>query len=138
MRKARRVWATSVSLPPITRREFWRFTQTAPRFFGTAVLFALTPLAPGAAALALLVKLAWESRTFFHEAVSSRLQRGPLAHAVLTRDLLALAALVLLVTAPQLATYWVTLPLLLAGELAERSLFFRAVGSPKMPGQPAA
>jgi len=128
----------SVMIYVDTRREFWRFTQTAPRFFGTAVVFALTPLAPGAAALALLVKLAWESRTFFHEAVSSRLQRGPLARAVLTRDLLALAALVLLVTAPQLATYWVTLLLLLAGELAERSLFFRAVDSPKMPGQPAA
>jgi Fe-S-cluster-containing dehydrogenase component/DMSO reductase anchor subunit len=128
----------SVMIYVDTRREFWRFAQTAPRFFGTAALFALAALAPRAAALALLLKLAWESRTFFHGATSSRLQRGPLARAVLTRDLLALATIVLLVAAPQFATYWVTLPLLLAGELAERYLFFRAVDSPKMPGLPAA
>ncbi len=128
----------SVMIYVDTRREFWRFAQTAPRFFGTAAVVALAPLAPRAAALALLLKLAWESRPFFHGATSSRLFRGPLARAVLTRVLLALATIVLLAAAPQFVTYWVTLPLLLTGELAERYLFFRAVDSPKMPGLPAA
>lgn len=114
-------------------RELWRGSQTAPRFFGTSTLFALAPVAPRAATVALIVKLAWESRTFLPEVVSSRLQRGPLARAVLTRDLLALSTVILLFVAP-LPLF---LPLLLAGELAERALFFRAVEAPKMPGQPA-
>jgi len=128
----------SVMIYVDTRREFWRFTFTAPRFFGTAALFAIAPLAPRLAAALLAVKLAWESRSFFFGSASARLLRGPLARAALLRDLLALATLVLLVVAGQLVTYWVTLPLLLAGEIAERYLFFRAVDSPKMPGQPAA
>ncbi len=127
----------SVMIYVDTRREFWRFAQTAPRFLGTAALFALAPVAPRAAAIALALKLAWESRTFFFGATSARLQRGPLARAVITRDLLGLAALILLVATPHLVTYWVTLPLLLAGEIVERYLFFRAVDAPKMPGVPA-
>jgi len=124
----------SVMIYVDTRREFWRFAQTAPRFFGTAALFALAPAAPRAAAIALALKLAWESRTFFFGATSARLQRGPLARAVLTRDLFGLAAVLLLAVA---APLWLALPLLLAGEIAERYLFFRAVDAPKMPGVPA-
>ena len=126
--------ACSVMIYVDPRREFWRFTRTAPRFFGTAALFALAPVAPRAAAVGLIIKLAWESRTFSPGAVSSRLQRGPLARAVLTRDLLGLSTVILLFFAP----LPLALPLLLAGELAERFLFFRAVDAPKMPGQPAA
>ncbi len=125
----------SVMIYVDTRREFWRFAQTAPRFFGTAALFALAPVAPRAAAIALAVKLAWESRTFFFGATSARLQRGPLARTVLTRDLFAFAAALVLLLAPPLVTVWIALPLLLAGEIAERYLFFRAVDAPKMPGQ---
>jgi len=125
----------SVMIYVDTRREFWRFAQTAPRFFGTAALFALAPVAPRAAAIVLAAKLAWESRTFFFGATSARLQRGPLARAVVTRDLLGLGALILLVIS---VPPWLALPVLLAGEITERSLFFRAVDAPKMPGQPAA
>ena len=125
----------SVMIYVDTRRAFWRFAQTAPRFFGTAVLFALAPVAPRAAAAALILKLAWESRTFFLGAISARLQRGPLTRTVLTRDLLALATILLLALA---APAWLAFPFLLAGEIAERSLFFRAVDAPKMPGQPSA
>ena len=127
----------SVMIYVDTRREFWRFSHTAPRFFGTAALFALAPLVPRFAAALLAVKIAWESRSFFFGATSARLLRGPLARAALIRDLVALATLVLLVVAAPLVTYWVTLPLLLSGEIAERYLFFRAVDSPKMPGLPA-
>lgn len=127
----------SVMIYVDTRREFWRFAQTAPRIFGTAALFALAPISPRATALLLTVKLAWEARPIFGTCVSTRLQRGPLARAVLTRHLLAFTALILLVTPPHRITYWVTLLLLLAGEIAERYLFFRAVDAPKMPGVPA-
>ena len=125
---------SSVMIYVDTRREFWRFAQTAPRFFGTATLFALAPISPRASALLLAVKLAWEARAFFVSSISARLLRGPLARAVYTRHLLALAALIPLTFATPL---WLALPLLLAGEIAERYLFFRAVDAPKMPGVPA-
>lgn len=125
--------ACSVMIYVDTRRSFWRLAQTGPRFFGTATVLALAVVAPRAAALALLGKLAWESRTFFAGTCSARLQQGPLARATLCRDLCGLAAVVLLATLPG----WPSWVLLLAGELAERYLFFRAVDAPKMPGMPA-
>ena len=116
-----------------TRRQFWRAGQTFPRFFGTALLTALALTAPPVAAVFLLVKLAVETRTWFGGGISARLQRDTLARAVLVRDLCGVAAAVLLVIAP----VWVAAVPLLAGELAERYLFFRAVDAPKMPGVPA-
>jgi len=116
-----------------TRRHFWRASQTFPRFFGTATVVALAFVAPLAAALVAAVKLGWETRTWFDGDVSAKLQRGPLRRLAALRDLLGLAAIVLLVAAPPLVA---CLPLL-AGELAERFLFFRAVDAPKMPGLPA-
>ena len=123
----------SVMIYVDTRRAFWRFAQTAPRILGAAALFALAVTMPRVAAFVLLAKLAWESRTFFHGSVAARLQRGPLARAVLVRDGLGLAAAVLLFAVPG----WFACALLAAGELAERHLFFRAVDAPKMPGMPA-
>lgn len=116
-----------------TRRRFWRASQTFPRFFGTATLVVLALVAPLAAALVAAVKLAWETRTWFGGDVTAKLQRGPLRRLSALRDLLGLTAIVLLVVAPPLVA---GLPLL-AGELAERLLFFRAVDAPKMPGLPA-
>ena len=83
--------------------------------------------------MGLLAKLAWESRSFFGGGISARLQRGPLARTVALRDLLGIVTAVLLVSAPG----WVALITLLGGELIERTLFFRAVDAPKMPGVPA-
>jgi len=116
-----------------TRRRFWRAAQTLPRLFGTIAVVALACVAPPAAALALLAKLTWESRTFFDGSVSARLQRGPLKRAVVVRDLLGLAAVLALVASAPGAG----LALFAGGELAERYLFFRAVDAPKMPGMPA-
>ena len=115
-----------------TRRHFWRATQTFPRFLGTALVIAAALLAPLAAVALLALKLAVETRTFFFGNVSARLQRGPLARAILTRDLCGLVALVSLAIAP----VWLALVPFLAGELTERYLFFRAVDAPKMPGMP--
>ncbi len=116
-----------------TRRRFWRAEQTFPRFFGTALLTTLALTAPPVAAVLLILKLAVETRTWFGGGISARLQRGPLARAVLVRDLCGVAAAVLLVIAP----VWLAAAPLLAGELAERYLFFCAVDAPKMPGVPA-
>jgi len=116
-----------------TRRRFWRAAQTFPRFFGTVAAVALALSAPAAGFAVLLAKFAIESRTYFDGSVSAKLQRGPLARTVALRDLLATAALILLLVAPG----WTAVVVLLAGELAERSIFFRAVDAPKMPGLPA-
>ncbi|MEO7413530.1 MAG: DmsC/YnfH family molybdoenzyme membrane anchor subunit [Opitutaceae bacterium] len=116
-----------------TRRNFWRLAQTGPRLVGTAGLAGLVMLSPRAAAFALLVKLAWETRTFYDGGVSARLQRGPLRAATSIRDIFALSAMVLLIAAPG----WLAIALLFAGELTERYLFFRAVDAPKMPGVPS-
>jgi len=113
-----------------TRRLFWRATQTVPRFFGTAALVPLAIVAPSAAAIGLMAKVGWETRTFFGRTISSRLQRGPLGSAVACRDLLAITATFLLLTSPGSTA----VAILIAGELAERYIFFRAVDAPKMPG----
>ncbi len=116
-----------------THRSFWRSSDTFPRFFGTALLLPLALIAPALAALGLLMKLVWETRSFFGGGISARLQRGPLARTVAFRDLLGVVTAVLLVAAPG----WMALIGLLTGELIERILFFRAVDAPKMPGVPA-
>ncbi|MBL9201618.1 MAG: dimethyl sulfoxide reductase anchor subunit [Opitutaceae bacterium] len=117
-----------------TRRQLWRAAQTFPRFLGTAMTVALAFAAPFAAVAVLAVMLAVESRTFFGRATPARLQRGPLARAALTRDVFGMIALIALAVAPA----WLALIPLIAGELTERYLFFRAVDAPKMPGLPAA
>ncbi len=117
-----------------TRRRFWRASQTFPRFLGTAVLVAATLTAPILAAILLCAKIGLESRTCFDRSVSARLQRGPLKRIMGLRDLLGVVTIVLLVAAPGAHNL---IPLL-AGELIERLLFFRAVDAPKMPGIPTA
>ena len=135
----------SVMIYVDTRRSFWRFSRTFPRFFGTGTVLALVIVAPEYTPLALATKLAFETLSLCGPGVSARLLRGPLRFAAGLRYTLGLAGL--------LATYYITktpdvplsLPvhgaavaLLFSGELAERYLFFRAVDSPKMPGMPSA
>jgi DMSO reductase anchor subunit/ferredoxin len=117
-----------------TRRQFWRAAQTFPRFFGTALLVAAALVDPPVAALLLVSKLVWEAITQFDGTVAAKLQRGPLRRVTVARFLLGIATAVLLVVVPG---PWLLVPLL-AGELAERLLFFRAVDAPKMPGVPSA
>jgi formate dehydrogenase iron-sulfur subunit len=130
----------SVMIYVDTRRGFWRLAQTAPRFLGTAALAGLIPLAPVAAGLLLLAKLAWESRTFFDHSVSARLQRGPMRTASSLRDIFGCLGLVGLLAqstpnhSGMMVISGVTTVLVFLGELAERYLFFRAVDAPKMPG----
>jgi DMSO reductase anchor subunit len=145
-----------------TRRVFWRFAHTAPRFLGTAVVLGLAgALACGTPAesrllgltltLAIVAKLLLEARALAALADSpdevtpqrqtALLLTGRLRATNELRLLLGLTGGVLLPLALALgeapgAMAWPALAAVLAGELLERSLFFRAVDAPKMPGMP--
>jgi DMSO reductase anchor subunit len=150
----------SVMIYADTRREFWRFANTAPRFFGSALVLGLagllvTPGAPHpigfALAAATLFKLAFELRALCplfgaddHTPLApalktARLLAGPLRREFILRvacGLLGGVALPVAIAtgaAPARAA-WPALGLVILGELAERYLFFRAVVAPKMPG----
>lgn len=147
-----------------TRREFWRLKHTGPRFLGSAVVLGLasslaTSVAsnrPGlttqlaiALAIAMAAKLLLEARALeplksdpneITPAIkTARLLVGPLRSINELRGACGIAGGVVLPwimattsTSPWLA--WVALLLTAAGEFLERSLFFRAVDAPKMPG----
>jgi formate dehydrogenase iron-sulfur subunit len=119
-----------------TKRSFWRPSQSFGRMAGTVIIAALAPISPLAAALILLAKLALELSTLRGDSTSARLQRGPLAPLVVAR--VAIAVLTLTVFLLPTSSFLLLLPLFALGELLERTLFFRAVDSPKMPGVPSA
>jgi DMSO reductase anchor subunit len=151
----------SVMIYADTQRVFWRFANTAPRFFGSAVILGLAGAltAPGAPralgyalAIATMLKLAFEARALapLHEeddgknspaTQTARLLAGPLRDANTLRVFAAILGGILLPfmvasSAAAVTAAWPALALCLLGELAERYLFFRAVDAPKMPGQP--
>jgi formate dehydrogenase iron-sulfur subunit len=152
--------ACSVMIYVDTRRAFWRFSHTAPRFLGSAVILGLagvlvTPGAPPFLALLLvgatILKLAFEARalapldcgddgTVSPARQSARLLTGPLRDLNAIRVAAALGGGILLplvihLGAAPAGAAWPALLLCLAGECAERALFFQAVDAPKMPGQ---
>ena len=140
-----------------TPREFWRWPQTVSRFFGTTLLLGsgvVTVFNPGETRLfgliaaVALAKFALESAIFRHLSDvkqtalrrTAKLMVGDLAKATLFRFVslgivAAFSSLFFLTKVP--AT---TIPalllfvLLIASEITERFLFFRAVAQPKMPG----
>lgn len=148
-----------------TRREFWRFGLAGPRFLGTATQLGLAllltvtafthpaGLPPTAIALVgvVLLKLAFEASVLKHADTDSDrwtqlrrtafLQRGRLRHVLSGRMLLgiiggAVLPFALGIGAAAPASVWLVLPLCLAGEVAERHLFFTSVSPDKMPGLP--
>ena len=172
------VWC-SVMLYAVTRRAFWQFPQSAPRFFSTTLVLgvSLTLVVFAAAArfgepvpgyilsgldgaliAATVFKLLLELSIFSHLRLSrvsdlkrtALLMRGELAWLTKLRlSLGALGGIVLpawfsafvepdapaqALGAPALALALVSTACLVAGEFAERSLFFMAAASPKMPG----
>jgi len=151
----------SVMIYVDTRRVFWRFANTAPRFFGTAVILGLASAlpAPGAPrtlgyllAAVTMLKLAFEARALLPlqeeddgrisaERQTALLLHGPLQFANALRVAAALLGgiLVPVLVANGSAPFgwaWLGLAFAVLGELAERYLYFRAVDAPKMPGQP--
>ncbi len=139
-----------------TQRHLWRAAQTFPRFFGSglilgfAILFAADPKLPHFFALlvSVLLKLAIEARelrpldsaddTPTAALKTAQMLTGPLrlVHNLrVTSALLACFCAFALtrLSAPSLLA-WTIPALLLASELSERYLYFRAVVAPKMPG----
>ncbi len=116
-----------------TPRRFWRWPLSGGRMVGTLLGAALAPIAPVAAAATVLAKLALEASTLLGDDAPARVQRGPLRRLAGVRLALGLAAAAGFVVAPG----WPVFALWLAGELAERTLFFRAVDPSRMPGAPA-
>jgi DMSO reductase anchor subunit len=116
-----------------TRRALWRPGPTFIRFFGSAIVLAAALPAPRVAFAVLGVKLLAELVSVLDVPAALARVRGPLRVAAALRLGLGLAALGLLVSGP--APF--ALAVALAGEFADRWLFFRAVDAPKMPGMPA-
>jgi formate dehydrogenase iron-sulfur subunit len=171
--------ACSVMLYAVTRRAFWKLSQSGPRFFATTLMLGLSltllvfttaactgESVPGyvvaglngALIAACVFKLLHELSIFSQLRLSQAsdlkrtalLMRGELARLTQLRFLLAaLGGLVLpfllsgfvdpsaarleLGGAPVVISA-VSALLLIAGEFIERSLFFMAAASPKMPG----
>ncbi len=129
--------AASVMVYADTRREFWQWPLTGARFAGTAVVGGLAVagiwhsqwIAPAvvAAMLKLLAELAWLAVR--RHTLAARLHSGPLRAWTAGRFLAGFAGAALFPAAPAAGAVF-----LVAGELIERSLFFRACPANRMPG----
>ena len=140
-----------------TGRQFWRVATTGPRFMGTALVvgsaatLAVQPSATLAGMLASLVvlKLVLEISVLKHANTDAEqwtplrrtavLQLGPLRPLLGLRLLCAISGGLLvpfLLTVGALSQRWAVgaAVVLLAGEFAERWLFFTSVAPQKMPG----
>jgi DMSO reductase anchor subunit len=116
-----------------TRRYFWRFSQTSGRMAGTVLVAACAFVHPPLAAGVLIAKLALELSTSRGHSSSARLQQGPLHRQWGSRVIVGLLTLLLFFANHSVMGFL----LFTIGELLERTLFFRAVDSPKMPGVPS-
>jgi formate dehydrogenase iron-sulfur subunit len=133
--------ACSVMVYAVTQRTWWRLSATAFRFAGTtlvcglAVAAVVSPSAFAAWALTAVVavKLAWEASVFLSRhgdlERTAVLLRRDLARPTGWRFVLGGVGALLVFALPVAA-----LVALVVGELLERSLFFRAVTAPRMPG----
>ncbi len=155
----------SVMIYADTRRAFWQIKHAAPRFFGSAVVLGLASALACTASVggsvhercavalagAIVAKLLLESHALeplkgdrdhlTTELKTARLLSGPLRKVNEWRAAAALVGGVIipLMLGTNSAPSWLAWPALAivaSGELLERSLFFRAVDAPKMPGVP--
>lgn len=121
-----------------TRRPFWVMSQTAPKFFGTAIVLGMAMASSWDATLCTqaivlgAVKLAWEalflSKDHPDNARTLRLLHGPLRWWHVARFAIGVLGVVLM-----LQSTWMGFTCLLIGEALERTLFFRAGAAWRMP-----
>ncbi len=124
-----------------TRRPFWAALWTMPRFFGTTFLSGLAFAAcfnatlSMAAAVCGICKLGWESLYLSsddpRDSRAQRLLLGPLRWLHLARVIVGLTGIALMLSSPPFGFFC-----LMAGEILERIVFFRAAAAWKMPGNP--
>lgn len=123
---------TSVKIYQTTNRVLWKSAITFPRFYGTALCFGL--LAGGFPFFFSLVVLAKLALDFWQVkdpeiARERKIISGSLLPVTNARIGCVLAAAVGVWVSP-----WLALPFLIVAELAERTLYFKAVRPLKMPG----
>lgn len=124
-----------------TNRRAWRAPFTFGRFFGTVLVGAGLGLGPLSGAAAALVKLGIDLLAHRRGPAAGRaLAAGKLRLAFRLRWFFGLAGTLLLLGAALLdpGAWLPGAVVVIAGEFAERSLFFRAVDGSKMPGTGAA
>ncbi len=124
-----------------THRPFWAARWTMPRFFGTTILGGLAFAAcfnatfSMAAVVCGMLKLGWESLYLSsdnpRDSRARRLLLGPLRWLQLARFVAGLTGIALLPTSAPCGFVC-----LMAGEILERIVFFRAAAAWKMPGNP--
>ena len=128
--------ACSIMVYADTRRAFWRLDWTTARFALTTVALGAVWLVPPLAALALLIKMALESRIasglIAEFAWQNRVQSGPLFRVLFCRFALGLTGLVLLMVGVEFRP--MAFAAMLIGELLARSVFFRSVDVARLPG----
>lgn len=121
-----------------THRPFWEMAQTAPKFFGTALVLGAA-IAAGwdatlrtEACLFAALKLAWEALYLSlddpRHVRTHGLLLGPLRGLHVARFAIGLCGAVFM-----LHSVWFGFALLLTGEYLERTLFFRAAAAWRMP-----
>lgn len=145
---------SSVMIYADTQREFWKFSITTWKFFGTtfilgtaaAGLFSISPMWFGIVMALLPGKLALEAAIFRHLHISgisslgytARLLQSKLGGLVVTRFGVAVLGMGLLViqalNGRSIVIGLLAFTCILIGELLERVYFFRAVKAPRMPG----
>ncbi len=131
---------TSVMIYHDTKRDNWHLKFTIPAFFGTTFAFTGLLLAQVAPFWSLLLAIpiiadlillapAIKEKPWTPALHRARLMWHPLRKITIARFLCGILALVICPF-----SIYVALPLLIAGEVLSRSLYFRAVHSPKMTG----
>ncbi|HRQ87256.1 MAG TPA: dimethyl sulfoxide reductase anchor subunit [Bacteroidia bacterium] len=129
---------SSVMVYAVTGRPFWSLSRTGFRFGMTLLGCGTVFVASFLSAAVFLVLFAHETTLREEEGpfpLSARVLEGPLRKDVRRRLFLGLAGVLCLVlTTADAAFAPIAFVLLLASELLGRSLFFRAVREPRMPG----
>ena len=133
---------TSVMIYHDTARKNWHLKWSIPAFFGTTFAFTgiflteLNPLWALFLAIPLITDLCAVFPAFGKNtgSWSPHLHRARLMWAPLKKDTIIrmICGVLAILLAP--VNHYLALPFLIAGELLSRLLYFRAVHSPKMPG----
>jgi Fe-S-cluster-containing dehydrogenase component/DMSO reductase anchor subunit len=120
-----------------TRRRGWSVPAVGARFAGTVFVAAGLALGPLAGAAAVAFKFAVERIAFARGPWETRaLESGALRFAFRMRNLLGATGVLLLAAAAfgETGAWALGAAFIVAGEFAERILFFRAIDGSKMPG----
>jgi formate dehydrogenase iron-sulfur subunit len=127
----------SVMIYVDTRRRGWNVPAVGAKFAGTVLVAAALALGPLSGAVAVALKIGVERIALARGPWETRaLESGALRFAFRWRNLFGATGLLLLAAAAfgETGAWAVGAAFIVAGEFAERILFFRAIDGSKMPG----